>query len=178
MTETEGERRRAGPCPFCANWEVVRVTECRDPKGDRLCDLYRCRACGKFFVEDLDLRIDGAAPERRGDDRRAHTRFRAQFVLEVLFEGVSDRSPRVATVLDASHGGVCFLYPEPIPAGTTGPLRISLPSGSAPFEVTARVVRTTPTPGGANVIAVEFESVDTQHQAALDRYLQGIHTAA
>lgn len=171
------ERRRSGPCPFCGNWEVAFASDCRTPAGAHLCDLWRCAACGKFYPLDVDEEaLPGAARpavERRGgDDRREHSRFRVQFVLEVLFDGAQDRSPRVATVLDASYGGVCFLYPAPIEPGTQGRLRLSLPSGFAPFVVGARVVRSTPTPGGSNVIAVEFVDVDPKYRVMLERYIR------
>lgn len=176
-TPPPAERRRAGPCPFCANWEVVFTADGFDSKGARLCELWFCRACGKYFPWDVAVAPPvprtADSDRRAGEDRREHSRFRVQFVVEVLFVGAKDTSPRVATVLDASRGGVCFLYPEAIAAGVEGNLRLSLPSGFAPFSVHARVVRATPTPGGSHVIAVEFVRVDPKHRATLERYIAG-----
>ena len=179
-----GDRRQAGPCPLCNHWEVVHVVECRDVEGRRVCDLYQCRSCRKFFPWEVaevfggEAAEDEGGPERRaGDDRRTHSRFRVQFVLEVHFEGTRDRSPRVATVLDASYGGICFLYPEAIPVGRQGRIRLSLPSGFVPFDADARVIRCTPTPEGSHVIAVEFVRVDPRHQDTLNRYTKAARPA-
>lgn len=159
-------------CPFCKSASTNRLSDCFDAEGKRLCELWFCLDCGIFFPAHVEILPPGKG--EAVEESRRHTRFNVQFVIEVLLDGVTHDKPVIATVINASGGGICFLFPQPIPEGKEGKFRISLPSVSKSFEATGRVVRRLSVPDGSHGIAVSFLSVDPLYKQSLERYVRSL----
>ena len=156
-------------CVLCSSTTVKRMTDCFDDTGRKICELWYCSSCRKFYPDHV--LIDPDAGEKSGADRRQHERFNVNFVMEVLMSDAARHGPLIATVINASGGGVCFLYHDPIPEGASGRFRISLPSAPESFEARGRVVRCIRTPDDAWGVAVEFTEVDSDYRLTLERYV-------
>lgn len=159
----------ARSCGFCRSTSVKHVSECLSPEGTRLCELWYCTHCRRFFPDKV--LVD---PESLGEsiiEKRRHHRFNITFVMEVLLESKVAHGPLIATVINASGGGVCFLYPLPIEEGSRSRFRISLPCAPRSFEAEGSIVRCVPTNDGSYGIAVEFTQVEPEYKAQLERYV-------
>jgi len=159
-------------CGFCRSTSIKHVSNCFTPDGKELCELWYCIHCRKFFPDKV--LVD---PESLGEsimEKRQHHRFNINFVVEVLLadgDSFNRHGPIIATVINASGGGVCFLFPRPIAEGTEARFRISLPSVPRSFEAKGRIVRCIETPDGSHGIAVDFYEVDIEYKAQLERYV-------
>lgn len=140
-----------------------------------LCELWYCTYCRKFFPDKVLVDPDSLG-ESPGSmiEKRQHHRFNINFVMEVLLgsdNGPHHHGPLIATVINASGGGVCFLFPSAIAEGTEATFRISLPSVPRSFQARGKVVRCVATPDGSHGIAVDFQEVDIEYRAQLERYV-------
>lgn len=169
-------KTESSECPRCKSLQAKHVTDCFGTAGDKICELWYCMQCHEFFPDDVAV-DPPAGGEKGGPERRRHSRFNVQFIVQVLF---SDKysEPRPATAVNASAGGICFLFPEPIAEGTEGALRISLPSVTRSFDVLGRVVGCNRVPDGDYGIRVCFKLVDPKYQAALERYVKSTGMAS
>jgi hypothetical protein len=145
------------------------LTDCYDQSGARICELWFCLNCRRFLPEKVAAHVAVDLPEL--PDRRRHHRFNISFVIEVIVAG-HHHGPIVASVVNASHGGVCFLFPEAIEEGAEGHFRISLPSVPRSFDAIGTVVRCIRAEDGSYGIAVNFTEVDPEYRAHLERYVK------
>lgn len=185
-------------CPFCAQFDIVSVSDCFDVHGRKICELWFCNACSGFFPRSIAVaparfadRELVAAAERIGargiadaGEKRKTPRFPVQFVVQVDFSQEAAASlgkkararermsePIVAMVLDAGIGGLCFRHPEYVEEGREGMMMISLPSVAKSFSAIARVVRSTKLPDGSYGLGVQFLDVESEYRDALKRYV-------
>lgn len=183
--------RNPNVCPICTRAEIAYVTDCFDKDHTKICELWFCQSCGGFFPRSLDVKTLRPGPrpvsmtQPPGDafvEKRRAPRFPIQFVVQVDFDhadipGQKSRrkdsvsEPIVAMVIDAGVGGLCFRYPEPVPEGREGRIKISLPSVAQSFYALGRVVRSTRLPDGSWGLGVEFVDVDPEYREALRRYV-------
>lgn len=162
-------------CPFCQAREIQQLTECYGHRGEKICELWYCMKCRGYFPVNVTIELpDNPDEDEETTARRRHTRFNVQFVVQVLFGKKYTSEPVVATAINASAGGICFLFPEPIDEGEEGNLRISLPSVGRSFDVVGRVVRCRQVPDGSWGVAVSFKEVDPRYHAALERYVKTV----
>lgn len=159
-----------GHCPFCKSPTTKRLFDCFDPGGKMVCELWYCKECKGFFPDHIQ--VEPPREEEDGAERRRFVRLNVQFVIEVLSPGTTHSKPILATVINASGGGFCFLFPDPIPEGTEVNFRISLPSVPRSFEAKGRIVRCLPAPDSTYGLAVNLTEVDPQYKLALERYVQ------
>lgn len=156
-------------CEFCRSTSLKHLTDCFDQQGSKICELWFCLNCRKFFPDKVVTTLAENVPDL--PDRRRHHRFNISFVVEVMVAGIN-HGPILATVVNASDGGVCFLFPEPLAEGTEGAFRISLPSVPRSFDARGRVVRCIRADDGSHGIAVNFLEVDGDYRAHLERYVK------
>jgi hypothetical protein len=156
-------------CEFCRSTSLKHLTDCYDQSGSKVCELWFCLNCRRFLPDNVADHVAVNLPEL--PDRRRHHRFNISFVIELIVAG-NHHGPIVATVVNASHGGVCFLFPEPIAEGTEGRFRISLPSAPRSFEAKGKIVRCIRAEDGSHGIAVNFIEVDPDYRAHLERYVK------
>lgn len=157
-------------CGFCRSTSIKHVSDCFNDGGKKLCELWYCVYCKRFFPDKV--LVD---PEALGEsimEKRKHHRFNVNFVMEVVLDGEkSAHGPLIATVINASGGGVCFLYPRAIKEGSSAKFKISLPSVPKSFSAEGRIVRCVPTPDGSHGVAVDFVKVENEYRAQLERYV-------
>lgn len=155
-------------CHICHSTSVKHLSDCFDGEGKKICELWYCSSCRKFYPDSV---LIDPGDDASGAERRRHERYNVNFVMEVIFSDAVKHGPLIATVINASSGGVCFLYPDPIHEGTTGRFRISLPSAPESFEALGRIVRCIKTPDESYGVAVEFTEVDANYRVMLERYV-------
>lgn len=157
-------------CPVCSAMAPSFYTDCYDKSGARVCGLWYCAKCRNFFPVDVTIPSRRSKPS--SSENRIHTRFDTWFVVEVSLRDSGFSEPIVATVLNASSGGVFFPFPRKLEEHSIVLFRISLPSASRSFEARGEVVRCSEGTDGRFGIAVRFTDVDSRYEAALDRYVR------
>lgn len=164
-----GKKKR---CDRCDSYELTFGAVCYDENGESYGEIWFCGACRNFVPIGISLDPPSLGQQSSADDRRRQPRFNVNFVIEVLLDGTNHAEPILATSINASTGGVAFIYPEELPEGMEGHFRVSLPSVRRPFSAEGKVVRCEQTPDGSYGVGVRFTRVDDRYIDALERYIK------
>ncbi|MBL4888730.1 MAG: PilZ domain-containing protein [Candidatus Lindowbacteria bacterium] len=158
-------------CPKCTSATSKFYSDCFSDKKEKLCELWFCMSCKSFFPSQVSIPSRRSQNRAAGSENRKFVRFDTWFVVEAKFDEEDFEEPLIATVINASDGGVFFPFPREVKVGEEGQFRISLPSVAKSFNATGKVVRCIDNPGGGFGIAVRFTDVDDDYNDALTRYV-------